>query len=271
MIGFLRGQPINLGTPPNTSALPGRYQIAPEDCRRGTGSGLLYLPAIGSAFLPRDSPMFAIHSRRAVLLAQPPAPAVSRSGPGKAPHAVGDTKPTSRALTVYLGPEEKANGAAVVICPGGGYGFLADGPRGQAGRRVLQHARRHRVRAASTASSTRSAPARSQPAPLQDAQRAIRLVRSKAQGVRHRPEAGRHHGLLGRRPPGQHRRHALRRRRRGRDDPIDELELPAGLPASSATRSSPWRTASTHGGSKNNLLGRNPDAKLVESTRTRSR
>src|SRR5689334_935108 len=28
-------------------------------------------------------------------------------------------------LTVYLPPKEKANGAAVVVCPGGGYRFLA--------------------------------------------------------------------------------------------------------------------------------------------------
>lgn len=34
----------------------------------------------------------------------------------------GITAPT---LTVYLPEKEKANGVAVIICPGGGYGFLA--------------------------------------------------------------------------------------------------------------------------------------------------
>ena len=33
-------------------------------------------------------------------------------------------------LTVYLPPKEKANGAAVVICPGGGYGALVMGKEG---------------------------------------------------------------------------------------------------------------------------------------------
>src|SRR3954462_2228932 len=37
------------------------------------------------------------------------------------------TKPT---LTIYKAPEEKSNGTAVVICPGGGYGVLAAGHEG---------------------------------------------------------------------------------------------------------------------------------------------
>ena len=37
------------------------------------------------------------------------------------------SKVTVPSLTVYLPPKEKANGTAVVICPGGGYGILAAG------------------------------------------------------------------------------------------------------------------------------------------------
>ena len=49
--------------------------------------------------------------------------------------------------------------------------------------------------------------------PLLDAQRAIRTVRSHAKDWGIDPGADRHHGLLGRRPSGFHRRHPLRRRR----------------------------------------------------------
>ena len=55
-------------------------------------------------------------------------PAVSPAVPlwnGKAPLAVGNGVTDKPTLTAYLVPAEKASGAAVVICPGGGYGFLA--------------------------------------------------------------------------------------------------------------------------------------------------
>ena len=52
--------------------------------------------------------------------------------PGKAPHAVGDSKWRQADRHRLPGPEgHKANGTAVVICPGGGYGFLADDHEGK--------------------------------------------------------------------------------------------------------------------------------------------
>src|SRR5437879_11760472 len=45
--------------------------------------------------------------------------------PQGAPGAVGEEEKDKPSLTVFLPPADKANGAAVVICPGGGYGFLA--------------------------------------------------------------------------------------------------------------------------------------------------
>ena len=59
----------------------------------------------------------------ALVLAQPLAPEVLPLWPGKAPHAVGESKFDKPTITVYLAPADKANGAACVICPGGGYGF----------------------------------------------------------------------------------------------------------------------------------------------------
>src|SRR5438067_3195244 len=64
--------------------------------------------------------------------AQPPAePKVIPLWEGKAPHAVSESKWDKPTLTAYLVPKDQTNGAAVVICPGGGYGFLADDHEGK--------------------------------------------------------------------------------------------------------------------------------------------
>ena len=44
---------------------------------------------------------------------------------GKAPFAKGDNPKDVPTLTPYLPSKDKANGTAVVVCPGGGYGGLA--------------------------------------------------------------------------------------------------------------------------------------------------
>src|ERR1700735_3458042 len=48
-----------------------------------------------------------------------------------APGAVGDEELDKPALWVFLPSEDKANGAAVVVCPGGGYAHLAIGHEGK--------------------------------------------------------------------------------------------------------------------------------------------
>ncbi len=84
-------------------------------------------------------------------------------------------KPT---LTVYKAPEENANGAAVVICPGGGYNILAWTHEGTEIAEWLNSigvsafVLKYRV--------PRRDPVTPHALPLQDAQRAIRLVRSNA-------------------------------------------------------------------------------------------
>ena len=49
--------------------------------------------------------------------------------PDQAPLAVGTSEADKPSLRVF--PSTKANGTAVVICPGGGYGFLADDHEGK--------------------------------------------------------------------------------------------------------------------------------------------
>jgi len=98
--------------------------------------------------------------------------------PGGAPGAKGEAEGDKPTLTIYLPPQEKATGAAIVICPGGGYGALAMDHEGhQIGQWLNSFGvagfivkYRHR----------NSGAGYGHPAPLQDAQRAIRTVRSRA-------------------------------------------------------------------------------------------
>ncbi|HVM48804.1 MAG TPA: hypothetical protein VMU04_12305, partial [Candidatus Acidoferrum sp.] len=46
--------------------------------------------------------------------------------PGGAPGALGEQDKDIPTLTPYLPAPDKASGAAIVICPGGGYGGLAE-------------------------------------------------------------------------------------------------------------------------------------------------
>jgi acetyl esterase/lipase/lysophospholipase L1-like esterase len=96
--------------------------------------------------------------------------------PRGAPDAKGDTPNDKPTLTVWLPPAERANGAAVVICPGGGYNMLATGHEGRdiaawlnsLGVAGFMLEYRHWGRGYH------------HPAPLEDAQRAIRTLRARA-------------------------------------------------------------------------------------------
>ncbi len=96
--------------------------------------------------------------------------------PGAAPGALGEEEKDIPKLTVYLPPADKAVGAAVVICPGGGYGHLAMDHEGHQVAQwlnslgvagiILEY--RHRGKGYG------------HPAPLQDVQRALRTARARA-------------------------------------------------------------------------------------------
>ena len=58
-------------------------------------------------------------------------PALELLWPDGAPGAKGDKPDDKPSLTICLPEQQKANGAAVVICPGGGYGHLATGHEGR--------------------------------------------------------------------------------------------------------------------------------------------
>src|SRR5690242_1630949 len=93
---------------------------------------------------------------------------------GVPPDSMGTADRDIPTLTPYLPAAEKATGAAIVICPGGGYGALAMQHEGHDVARWLNS-----IGVAGIILKYRYAPYR-HPIPLRDAQRAIRTVRHRA-------------------------------------------------------------------------------------------
>jgi acetyl esterase/lipase len=121
------------------------------------------------------------------LAMDPATKPVERPSPGdvirlwkdRAPRSTGDKDADIPTITAYLADPAKANGAAVVICPGGGYSGLT---MTYEGVDVAKWFNQHGVSA--FVLKYRISPY-GQPAPLLDGQRAIRLVRlnAKAWGI----------------------------------------------------------------------------------------
>jgi acetyl esterase/lipase len=182
--------------------------------------------------------------------------------PNGAPGAKGDKDGDKPTLTIYLPAKEKATGAAVVICPGGGYGHLALDHEGHqiaewlnslgiAGF-ILKY--RHR----------NSGAGYGHPAPLQDVQRAIRMVRSRAKDWNIDPDRI---GIIGFSAGGHLASSAGTHFQKRYSDATDEIDknscrpdfMILVYPVISFTE---WYA---HKGSRNNLLGKNPDADLIEN------
>jgi acetyl esterase/lipase len=189
--------------------------------------------------------------------AAPPAELLWPDGaPGAKGSADGD-KPT---LTVYLPPADKAAGAAVVVCPGGGYGALA---LDHEGKQVAQWLNSCGI-AAFVLKYRHHGTGYEHPAPLLDAQRAIRMVRSRAEVWQVAPARI---GILGFSAGGHLASTAGTHFDAGKADaadPIDRISCRPDImvliyPVISLAE--PF----THVGSRENLLGSSPDPKLVES------
>lgn len=180
---------------------------------------------------------------------------------GKAPHAVGDGPADQPSITAYRAPADKANGAAVVICPGGGYGFLADDHEGKQvaeffnGIGVTAFVLKYRIVG-------KDRPGPLHPAPLEDAQRAIRLVRFKAKDFAIDPKRV---GIMGF-SAGGHLASSAATHFDGGSKEGGDVDKQSCRPdfAILAYPVISMEDGVTHGGSKKNLLGDKPDAKLVE-------
>jgi acetyl esterase/lipase len=88
---------------------------------------------------------------------------------------VGDDPLDRPKLTLYLAPKDKAPAAAVVICPGGGYSVVASDHEGKQVAEWLNG-----LGVSAFVLQYRLGPRYRYPAPLLDAQRAVRLVRARA-------------------------------------------------------------------------------------------
>ena len=117
--------------------------------------------------LPPAAPTARADSMRA-------APAVAL-WPGRAPGAVGDSSVDRPTMTPYLPPAGRGNGAAAVVFAGGAYGHISLDKEGAQTARWLTS-----IGVVAFVVEYRLGPRYHHPAMLQDAQRAIRVVRARA-------------------------------------------------------------------------------------------
>ena len=186
-------------------------------------------------------------------------PKVELLWPKGAPGAVGTEERDKPSLTIYLPPADKATGTAVVVCPGGGYGGLAVGHEGKDPAEWLN---RHGV--AAFVLRYRLGPRYRHPAPLQDAQRALRIVRSRAKewGI----DPGRI-GIWGFSAGGHLASTAATHFEEGKPDADDPIQRVSCRPdfAILCYPVITLRPPYAHMGSRRNLLGDKPDENLVDS------
>jgi acetyl esterase/lipase len=174
-----------------------------------------------------------------------------------APGAVRNEPEDRPKITVYRAPTETATGAAVVVCPGGGYWVVA---ADHEGRQVAEWLNSLGVSA--FVLQYRLAPRYAHPTPLLDVQRAIRLVRARALEWGVDPERV---GVLGFSAGGHLASSAATLfddGDPGAEDPIDTF----GSRPDFAVLCYPVITfvgPGVHEGSRKNLLGPEPEPALV--------
>jgi acetyl esterase/lipase len=164
-------------------------------------------------------------------------------------------------LTFYPADKDKANGCAVVVCPGGGYSDRA----GHEGKPIAEWLNARGVHAFvlkyRTVNESKIDPPL-QPGPMLDVQHAIRTVRAKAKEYGVDPNRI---GVWGFSAGGHLASTAATHFDDG-DAAAPDLIDKASCRPDFAILVYPLisMTEKTHGGSKNNLLGKKPDPKLVE-------
>lgn len=175
--------------------------------------------------------------------------------PEGAPGALGREPVDIPTLTPYLPPKEKATGAAVIVCPGGGYTHLAE----HEGRPVAEWL--NSIGIAAFVLKYRLGPRYGHPAPLLDAARAIRTVRSRAAEWHIDPERI---GILGFSAGGHVASTAGTHFDPGKASASDPIERVSSRP-SVMILIYPVITMGelTHAGSRKSLLGEQPKPELV--------
>jgi acetyl esterase/lipase len=193
-------------------------------------------------------------------LAQPPAnlPKADLLWPGGAPESQGIEDIDKPSLAPYLVPAGRGTGTAVIVCPGGAYGHLAMDHEGDQVAKWLNS-----LGVSAFVLKYRLGPKYHHPVELWDAQRAIRIVRSKAAEYRLSPDRI---GIMGF-SAGGHLASTAGTHFDAVDpansDPIDRLSSRPDFLVLCYPVISFGEFA--HQGSRRNLLGDNPDPKLVAS------
>ena len=176
---------------------------------------------------------------------------------GGAPGATGTAPKDVPTLTPYLPDPASATGAAIVICPGGGYGGLA-AHEGDGYARWLNH---YGVTAFVLKYRLGDAGYR-HPVMLGDAARAIRTVRAKAEQWKLDPKRI---GIIGSSAGGHLASTLLPHFDAGKPDSEDVVERQSSRPdLGMLCYAVITMGPNTHQGSKNNLLGKDPSAELVD-------
>jgi acetyl esterase/lipase len=179
--------------------------------------------------------------------------------PKGAPGANGDTDKDKPTLTLLPASPDNNSGAAVIICPGGGYGGVMMTYEGEDAGRWLNT----KGVSAFVLNYRHAGRGYHEPAPLDDVQRAIRSVRSRAAEWKIDPKKI---GVMGFSAGGHLASTAGTHFDAGRKEAGDPIDQQSSRPDFMilvypvVTMTTPL----THGGSRNNLLGPNPDEKLVD-------
>jgi acetyl esterase/lipase len=178
--------------------------------------------------------------------------------PEGAPGAVG-TEDLDRPALQIFSPEAKPVGTAVVVCPGGGYRGLAMDHEGKQIADWLNS-----LGVAAFVLKYRLGPRYHHPAQLHDAQRALRIVRSRAQEFGIRPDRI---GIWGFSAGGHLSATAATHFDGGNLNATDPIERVSSRPnfLILAYAVISFTAPYTHRGSLENLLGDNPDPALLEN------
>ena len=168
----------------------------------------------------------------------------------------------SPTLYAYL-PEENPTGAAIMICPGGGYSVLAIDHEGAMVAKWLNE----RGVAAFVLYYRCGGGVNQHPAPLNDANRAMRLIRSREEEWKIEPDKL---GVMGFSAGGHLASSVSTLYEEGVADSADVVDTFSSRPAFSVLVYPviSMEEGVGHGGSRRQLLGENPDAELVEKMTT---
>jgi acetyl esterase/lipase len=190
------------------------------------------------------------------LLAQEPTPELL--WPSGAPGALGTEAADQPSITPFVLPKGSGSGAAIVICPGGSYVNLSMDKEGYAVAKWL-----NTLGVSAFVLKYRLGPRYHHPIELGDAQRAIRIVRSRA--AEYGLQADRI-GIMGFSAGGHLASTAGTHFDAGNATAADAIDRASSRP-DFLVLCYPVISFTTfvHAGSKKNLIGENPDPQLVEN------